>query len=93
MAKSNEPYRNVVVESFRRRPGAIEVRVVAGQPFREGLMVECSRDLVRKYPLGTRFRIRGKLTDLLGGGEFVYSHYSWPFEVLSEKDLPRVLSR
>ncbi len=38
--------------------------------------------MVRNYPVGTRFKVKVKLTDREGGGEFLYSHHSWKFDVL-----------
>lgn len=44
--------------------------------------VECSKDLSRKFPVGTVFQIRAKLTDRKGEGEFLYSYHGWKFEVI-----------
>ena len=87
MAKPREPYVSIIVESYRPAStaglhGDIHVRPIAGQGYATSLQVECSRSLVRNYPVGTRFRIRAKLTDLKGGGEFLYSYYGWDYEVL-----------
>lgn len=38
--------------------------------------------LSRDYPVGTKFKIRAKLTDREGGGDYLYSHFKWPVEVL-----------
>jgi hypothetical protein len=91
MAKRDEPYVYVVVESYYPAStaglhGPIHVRPVEGQPFPTHLHVECSKALVdpTKHPVGTRFKIRAKLTDRLGGGEFLYSYFGWDYEVLTE---------
>lgn len=86
MAK-DEPYRWVVVESYRARytsglHGDIHIRPVDDQDLPPGIHVECSKNLSRNYPVGTRFRIRAKLTDREGGGQFLYSYHGWKFEVL-----------
>ena len=46
--------------------------------------IQCSKDLVnpRIHPVGTRFRLRVKLTDWQGGGEFLHSYFGWPVEVV-----------
>jgi hypothetical protein len=86
MAQSN-PYEWIVVESYKPTRtsglhGPIHVRPVAGQGYSTDLQVECSRSLVRDFPLGTRFRLRVKLTDRESGGEYLYSYWGWAFDVL-----------
>jgi hypothetical protein len=89
MAKRNEPYQYCVVESYYPTDtsglhGPVHIRPVAGQPFSSHLHVECSKSLSnpRVYKVGTRFRLRVKLTDRDGGGEFLYSYFGWPVDVL-----------
>ncbi len=89
MAKLNEPYQLVKVESYRPEKitglhGKIHIRPCVGQGFTENLHVECSKKLSWEYPVGAKFRIRAKLTDREGGGEFLYSYFGWKFEVLSK---------
>ena len=86
MAQDN-PYEYVVVESCvppesSGLRGRVHIRPVAGQRYPTTLHVECSRKLCRDYPVGTRFRIRAKLTDREGGGEFLYSYFGWKHEVV-----------
>ena len=88
MAKPLEPYREVIVESFKLGGsglhGDVHIRPIAGQGFADGLRVECSKRLSSsEFPVGTRFRIRAKLTDKEYGGEFLYSYFGWKFQVLS----------
>lgn len=87
MSKPDEPYRMVVVESFKPSVssglhGEVHIRPVAGQGMSKTLHVECSKKLSKDYPVGTKFRIRAKLTDREGGGEYLYSYFRWPVEVL-----------
>lgn len=87
MAKINQPYQLVVVESFIPEKasglhGAVHIRPLSGQGM-DGLHVECSKSLTRDYAIGTRFRIRAKLTDREGSGDFLYSFHGWPVEVLT----------
>lgn len=88
MAKPNEPYRQIIVESYRAADtsglhGDIHIRPMAGQGFSTELQVQCSKSLTRDYEVGTQFRIQAKLTDRKGGGEFLYSSFHWPVEVLA----------
>lgn len=82
-------YHLILVQSFypediSGRHGDIHVRPTEGQPlFPETLFVECSRNLVKNYPVGTVFKIRGKLS-MMKGTPYVYSHHSWPYEVVTE---------
>lgn len=87
MAKPDEPYQMVKVESYRPAQtsglhGAVHIRPCAGQDLPTTLHVECSKALSRDYPVGTVFRIRAKRTDREGSGEYLYSHHSWQYEVI-----------
>lgn len=82
------PYHLVLVESFcpestSGRHGAVHIRPVLGQSlFPQSLFVECSKSLVKNYPVGTKFRIRAKLSDMKGT-PFIYSYFGWKFDVVS----------
>lgn len=81
-------YEHVIVESYvpdrtTGLHGRVHIRPVAGQGYETTMHVECSKSLSRDYPVGTRFRIRAKVTDREGGGEFLYSSWRWPVVVLS----------
>lgn len=86
MAQDN-PYYEVLVESFfpessSGQHGKVHIRPVQGEQFSQDLHVECSKALSKNYPVGTRFRINAKLTDREDGGEYLYSHYKWKYEVI-----------
>lgn len=87
MAKPEESYRMVVVESFIPNStsglhGGVHIRPIDGQGICTTLHVECSKKLSKEFPVGTKFRIRAKLTDRKGGGEYLYSSFRWAFEVI-----------
>jgi hypothetical protein len=87
MAKPNEPYVMVDVESYLPDRtgglhGKVHIRPCSGQGYPATMQVECAKELTTKYPVGTRFRLRAKLTDREGSGEFLYSYHGWKFEVL-----------
>jgi hypothetical protein len=91
MAKRDEPYVYVIVESYYPAStaglhGPVHIRPVEGQPFPTHLHVECSKTLSnpRRYPVGSTFKIRAKLTDKLGRGEFLYSYFGWHYEVVGK---------
>lgn len=88
MAKPEENYQLVEVESYSPSDtsglhGKIHIRPCENQGYPEDMHVECSKELSRDYPVGTRFRIKAKLTDREGSGDFLYSYYRWKYEVLS----------
>lgn len=83
-------YSEVVIETFEN-PGEpsserIRARPIPGQKFDTNMRVECSTEMRKKYPLGTKFKIKAKITTQLGGTPFLYSHYSCPYEVLSDEE-------
>jgi hypothetical protein len=87
MAKDN-PYVYVVVESYIPENtsglhGPVHIRPVKDEQFPQNIQVECSKKLSKDYSVGTKFRIQAKLTDREGSGDYLYSSYKWPFEVLS----------
>lgn len=91
MTLPNEVYHFVVVESFLPDStsglhGEVHIRPVANQLWKQNIHVRCSKKLsdLSIYPLGTKFRIKAKLTDREGGRQFLHSHHSWPFEVVEK---------
>ena len=86
MAQDN-PYEMVLVESYilteqSGKHGKVHIRPIAGHKYSPDLDVACSKKLSRDYPVGTRFVLQAKLTDLEGGGEYLYSSYRWKYEVV-----------
>lgn len=88
MAK-DKSYETILVESYipdstTGKHGRVHIRPVAGGKYSSRLQVECSKSLSRNYPVGTKFRLRVKLTDREGGGEYLYNYHGWPYVVVSE---------
>ena len=75
-----------LVTRAKAEAGQLHIRPVQGQGLSTRLHVECSKELsdLKRHPLGTRFRIRAKLTDRRGGGAFLYSYFGWSVEVARE---------
>lgn len=91
------PYHYIIVETFRPAStaglhGPVHVRPAEHQIFARDLMVECPRELVdtRRYPVGTKFRLKVKLTDRKSGGEYLYNSYKWKYEVVTEEEFARL---
>lgn len=84
----NQEYDFIIVESYipavnKGYHGAVHIRPLPNQePYLTTMHVECSKILSEDFPLGTKFRIKAKITQREGGTKFIYSHYSWPYEVL-----------
>jgi hypothetical protein len=59
-----------------------------GQGFSSELNVQCSRRLsdTSVYPLGTSFLLDVKLTDRLGGEQYLYAWHGDEIKVLPPKD-------
>lgn len=89
MPMKNRNYSFIIVESFipvdlNSRHGDVHIRPIEGQdPFNPEMFVECSKELSEHYPVGTKFRIQAKITNRQGGTPFIYSHYTWKYEVLA----------
>ena len=86
MAEPWSHYQIVIVETYYARKSGVSTTVharpIAGQPFPQDMDVECSRAMRTQHPIGTRFRIRAKETNREGGKPFLYTHFSWPYEVV-----------
>ena len=82
-------YSEIIVESYCPKSrtglrGEVHIRPLPGQyPFDSELHVACSKKLPYDYPLGTKFKIRAKLTQREDGAFYIYSNFNWPFEVIS----------
>jgi hypothetical protein len=86
MANPWGAYKQVVVETYYAiKPGKssrIHVRPIEGQPYPTDWDVECSRAMRKSYPIGTKFIVYAKQTDREGGKPFLYTHHSWPYEIV-----------
>jgi hypothetical protein len=83
MSKPWSEYKQVDIETFTA-PNSTKIRArpIDDQPFPTTMRVECSRKMRESQPVGTRFRIHAKETDIEGGTPFLYCHYLWDYEVL-----------
>ena len=83
-------YEYVVIESYRHTGGGtkepIGARLLAGQGHSGTMRVECSSEMRSSQPVGTKFLIRAKITSREGGVPFLYTHYSWPYKVMTDKE-------
>lgn len=92
-------FESFTLQSISGHRSSVQLRLLQGQslpneitkectlrgsdPFE--LLTECSKKLFHDYPIGTKFKLKVKLTDREGEGEgmFLYSYYRWaPIEIL-----------
>jgi hypothetical protein len=71
-----------IPESSSGLHGKVHIRPCADQVYPADMHVECAKELSKGFPVATRFKIRAKLTDREGKGDFLYSYFGWPYEVL-----------
>jgi hypothetical protein len=94
MARDTWAYREVAVESVTdARTGALRIQPMAGQAFAPSLPVHCSRRLTdpAQYPAGTSFLLMAKLSDRLGGPQFLYCYHGDPVVTLSKEEAKKFL--
>lgn len=93
MARDSWAYREVAVESFIDSRGIVRLRPMAGQAFAPTLPVHAAKPLTdpAQYRPGTCFLLNAKLTDRLGGPQFLYSYHGDPVTVLSAAQAKRFL--
>lgn len=82
-------YRDFIVQTYQNQgePSNKRVRAhpLAGQGVPPSLHVECSAAMRDCHVPGTLFKVRCKVIDRKGT-KFLYRHYSWPYEVISEAE-------
>ena len=83
-----ETYRNVGETSSKK----IRAHPLPGQGVSTALNVECSVDMRDKYAPGTLFKVECKVTERQGT-EFLYRHYSWPYEVVMRAEAEKLIAR
>lgn len=89
-------YRNLVIKTYRN-PGepsnkAIRARALPGQGLSHLLNVECSSRMRNRYPPGTLFIVRAKITNR-EGAPFIYSYFGWPYQVVSQDEANRFIAK
>lgn len=95
MARDPWAYREVAVHSVMdARSGRLRIAPMPGQAFAPSLRVQCARVLSdpEQYPPGTRFLLKAKLTDRLGGTPFLYAWHGDPVQVLSPAQARKFLA-
>lgn len=86
--KQYTEYQYIEVESFipesnSSRHGLVHIRPTHDQgPFKTSMFVQCNKKLSEDYPVGTKFRLKAKITDREGGTPFIYSNYKWEYQVI-----------
>src|SRR4029453_3255902 len=88
-----------VVESFypnemSGKHGPVHIRPVSGQIYPTSLFVSCSKRMsdAELYPVPTRFKLWAKLTDRLGGGQYLYANPRDPIKAMTTKEVTDFLN-
>ena len=88
MAKPWEKYHQITIETYHEvksgKSSRIHARRIVGERYPQSLDVECSKAMRKENPVGTKFRIWAKLTDRESGGEYLYTSWRWPYEIVDE---------
>lgn len=86
MANPWSQYQKIVIETYdgaaRGHHGKVRARPVKGEIYPTSMVVECSKEMRMRHPIGTKFRIYAKETNREGGATFLYTHFSWPYEIV-----------
>lgn len=85
----NVIYRDIVIETYaainENSSSKIRARPVKGQGLDTGLKVECSKTMREKFPLGSKIKVRAKITNRQGT-IFVYTRYDWDHRLMSNEE-------
>jgi hypothetical protein len=95
MSRDPWAYREVAVHSvLDARTGRLRIHPMPGQAFAPSMRVQCARALSdpERYPAGTRFLLKAKLTDRLGGEPFLFAWHGDPVQVLSAAQARKFLA-
>ena len=83
-------YREIIIETLENHgePAVerIRARPLPGQGFSPLMRVECSARMRESHPIGTKFKILARVKNRLGGKDFLYCHYSWDYEVVTDQE-------
>lgn len=87
MARDMTAYRQVAVHSVAWGD-QVYIEPMPGQAYSTDMQVQCSRRLsdTAVYPLGTCFLVQAKLTDRLGGPQYLYVWHGDAIEVLTQRE-------
>lgn len=90
-------YRYFIIQTYENlgEPSnkKVRARALPGQGVATDRKVECSEGMRLSNPVGTYFKVECKVTDREGGVPFLYRHYSWPYEVVSEAEAKSFIRR
>lgn len=93
MARDIYAYREVAVHSVER-DGKVEIHPMPGQAYSPALRVQCARALsdTECYRIGTCFLLFAKLTDRLGGEQYLYAWHGDPVKVMTAREAKTFLA-
>lgn len=89
-------YFYAIIETFQTHGefshNSIRARPVEGQGLSTNMRVECSTAMRKKYPVGTKIKIRAQLKHT-GSGPHLYTYFKWPYEVVTDQKVKDFLQK
>ena len=90
-----DDYAYYVIETYRAAgepsANAIRARPLPGQSLSADLKVECPVKMREGHKVGTKYKIRAKITDREGGTPFLYTSYHWGYTVLNDEQVAQFM--
>lgn len=71
----------------------IRMEILPGQGLPAGTYVECPRRVRGAHPVGTCFRMLGRVCSREGGVTFVYTHHTWPVTPIDEAEANELIAK
>lgn len=92
----NINYRDIIIETYlstgERSNSRIRAKPIDGQGLSTTLNVECSSKMREQYPIGTKIKVRAKITDR-EGTHFIYTNYNWAHERMGDNQVQAFISK
>ena len=89
-------YRYFIIQTYENygEPSSkkVRARVLPGQGVATDRKVECSEGMRLSHPVGSYFKVRCKVTNREGGTPFLYRHYNWAYELVSQEQAERFIN-
>ena len=83
-------YKDVIIETYKaskeQSSNKIRARPIEGQGLTTNAKVSCFEYIRYNNPIGTKFRTRAKITDRLGGIQFLYTSPHGMYTIVTDEE-------